>query len=277
MGGPAFALSTRFKTELTFKDFKEIRDHPMASSFVLTLDDLLKMLARNDIQTLRDKKFDISSLDETKLQALVDKGEVSESSVTMLKLVGNILTLCEEVDPVTKVDAQLFMAGLFSVDAEIRGHGFAELIGTIVRAATFSDREWRYENVHKKYLKAYDMPKYLELYKEEEKEAAYDDAPMMMEAPADYEDAPMMEAPAEMEPLGGYSRGTRRYGLGPQVGRSSDYDKQEEQPLIMQEEEARPTNSRGGQPKTVKSKLASTVSEDVYGDTEQMRQIKAYI
>jgi hypothetical protein len=81
MGGPAFALSTRFKTELTFKDFKEIKDHPMASSFVLTLDDLMKMLARNDIQTLREKKFDISSLDEAKLQALVDKGDVSESSV----------------------------------------------------------------------------------------------------------------------------------------------------------------------------------------------------
>lgn len=31
MAGPAFALNTRFKTELTFKDFSEIRDHPMAS------------------------------------------------------------------------------------------------------------------------------------------------------------------------------------------------------------------------------------------------------
>ena len=172
------------------------------------------------------------------------------------------------------------MAGLVSFDAEIRGHGFADLIGTIIRAATFGDREWRFENVHKKYLKAYDMPKYLELYKEEEKrDYDYGDGMMMAEPEGMYgmdEPAAMEgmayegEAMADPEPAGSYSR--RRYGLGPQIGRSSGYDdKKEEQPLIMQEEEARPMNSRGEQPKKVKSKLASTVSEDVYGDTEQMR------
>lgn len=63
MAGPAFALNTRFKTELTFKDFSEIRDHPMASQFVLTLDEIFKMTVRKDIQTLREGKFDISSLE----------------------------------------------------------------------------------------------------------------------------------------------------------------------------------------------------------------------
>jgi hypothetical protein len=161
MAGPAFALNTRLKTELTFKDFSEIRDHPMASSFVLTLGEILEKAIDTDLKTLKEKKYDISSLDQDKLQALVDKGEVSQKRVDELKGLGAVISLTEEVDPVTKADACLYLGGLISVEGEVRGHGFAELLGTIIRAASLRDRQWSYETVHKAYLKAYDMDKYL--------------------------------------------------------------------------------------------------------------------
>ena len=62
----------------------------------------------------------------------------------------------------------------------------------------------------------------------------------------------------------------KRRGLGPQIDRRSDY-KEEEVPMIMDQAEAAPMHSRADQPKKVKSKITSTVSEDIYGDTEQMR------
>lgn len=104
----------------------------------------------------------------------------------------------DEVDPVTKADACVYFGGLGSLEAEVRGHGFAELIGTIIRAVTLRDRKWNYERVHKAYLKAYDMPKYLEVYGEEEENDEKKEEEM---AAADEEAGPDSKeaAPAEGE------------------------------------------------------------------------------
>ena len=77
MAGPAFALSSKLKTELTFKDFAEIKDHPMASKFVLTLDEIIKMTQNKDIEEIEKEKFDVADFDQEKLQALIDRGEFS--------------------------------------------------------------------------------------------------------------------------------------------------------------------------------------------------------
>jgi len=37
MSGPAFGLNTKFNLDIKYKDFEELRDHPMANNFVLTL------------------------------------------------------------------------------------------------------------------------------------------------------------------------------------------------------------------------------------------------
>ena len=277
MAGPAFALNTKFKSELTFKDFSELSDHPMASSFVLTLSQILEEVVDADLQTLKDKKLDISALDQDKLQALVDKGELPAWRIDELKTLSAIVALTDEVDPVTKADACLCFGGLASLEGEVRGHGFAELIGTILKAVTLRDRERNYERIHKTYLKEYDMAKYLELYGEEEKEEAQGE-----EGPAEGEekpasDAPPAEAPAASgEELASFKDESPEAGdAGGHQRRAPQYD--EAKPLI-QAEEAAPVQSRDNQPRKVKSTTKQApVQEEVYGDTEQMKQIKAYI
>lgn len=75
MAGPAFALSTKMKSEFTFKDFKEVEDHPMASKFVLTLSEILKKTVGSDLKELKEKRkeYDHSHFDPEKLQAIIDK------------------------------------------------------------------------------------------------------------------------------------------------------------------------------------------------------------
>lgn len=274
MAGPAFGLSSRLKTELTFKDFAEIADHPMASQFVLTLSEILEKTIGTDLQGLREQRYDLADFEPDKVQALIDSGDVSKATVDELRTLNAVLALTDEVDPVTRADAAVYVGGLLSVDAEVRGHGFAELIGTIVRAASLRDRRWDHEHVHKAYLKAYDMPRYLELYGEEEKaqgeEMAYDYGEAMAAAPegmaeGDYEDAPMMmeammEAPYD-------DRMEEKASLLMEAA----------EPLIKPDADVAPVVAKDNLPKRVKSTKPTAVAEDVYGDTEQMRQIKAYI
>ena len=102
-----------------------------------------------------------------------------------------LLHLFEEIDPVTKADLNLFFNDMISVNAQLRGHGFGEMIATIIKAVTFAPRQDSYEDVHKAYLKAYDNEKYLEVYGKEEKENM-----MMAEGEKEAEEEMMM---AEIE------------------------------------------------------------------------------
>lgn len=42
MGGPAFALNSNLSLELSFDDMEEIKAHPMASTILVSLDQLLQ-------------------------------------------------------------------------------------------------------------------------------------------------------------------------------------------------------------------------------------------
>lgn len=79
----------------------------------------------------------MADFEQEKLQALIDQEEISQKGdIDDLKNLNNLLTVFDECDPVTRADASVYFAGLGCVEAEIRGHGFAELIAIIVRAAT---------------------------------------------------------------------------------------------------------------------------------------------
>ena len=81
-----------------------------------------------------------------------------------------LLHVFEEIDPVTKADLNVYLNDMISVNAQLRGHGFGEMIATIIKAAAYAPRQDSYEDVHKAYLKAYDNVKYLEIYGEEKEE-----------------------------------------------------------------------------------------------------------
>lgn len=66
MSGPAFSLNSKLKQEFTFKDLDEIKDHPMASKFVLSLNDILDTKGF-DIKTVKSKNYNLSDFESEKL------------------------------------------------------------------------------------------------------------------------------------------------------------------------------------------------------------------
>ena len=52
MAGPAFSLNSNFSLELTFDDMEEIKAHPMASTVLVSLDQLLQGILGKDKETI---------------------------------------------------------------------------------------------------------------------------------------------------------------------------------------------------------------------------------
>ena len=56
MGGPAFALETNLSLELDFDDMEELKAHPMASTFMVSLDQLMQGILGKDRKTVMEWK-----------------------------------------------------------------------------------------------------------------------------------------------------------------------------------------------------------------------------
>lgn len=127
-----------------------------------------------DLKTIQETKYDIFELDQEKIQALVDKEDLSERQYREAKMFSSLLTILDEVDPVTKADVDVYLNDMISVNVQLRGHGFGEMIATIIKGGAYKPRQYCYEAVHKAYLKAYDNEKYLEIYGKEDEEKKED-------------------------------------------------------------------------------------------------------
>lgn len=169
MAGPAFGLNTRLNLDVKFKEFEELESHPMANYMVFTLSQLFEMTTQRDLKAIKEGKFDLSEFDPEKLQELVDKEEITENNIDNAKSLHALMTIFEELDPVTKADLDVYLNDMFSVNGQVRGHGFGELIAAIIRGCTFDMRKSDHQRVHKAYLKAYDPQKFEEVYGEEER------------------------------------------------------------------------------------------------------------
>lgn len=63
MAGPAFGLNTRLNLDLKFKDFEEIKSHPMSEYMVFTLSKIFEWTVDKDLKYLKEQKFDLNELD----------------------------------------------------------------------------------------------------------------------------------------------------------------------------------------------------------------------
>ena len=52
MAGPPLAMETNFTMELDFDDMEELKAHPMASTFLVSLDQLMQGILGKDRKTV---------------------------------------------------------------------------------------------------------------------------------------------------------------------------------------------------------------------------------
>ena len=69
-----------------------------------------------DLKTIQETKYDIFELDQEKIQALVDKEDLSERQYREAKMFSSLLTILDEVDPVTKADVDVYLNDMISVN-----------------------------------------------------------------------------------------------------------------------------------------------------------------
>jgi len=239
MTGPALLLDSNIKTALEFTEWSEIKDHPMASQIVLTLSEVLEKAIDMDIKTLKEQKFDISSLDQDKLRALVAKGELAQWRLDDLKAAADATALLDEIDPTTRADAFGYFGGLASVETEIRGNGFAELISIIVRSAAFQDCKRNYECIQQAYLLAYGQGKHAETYGGLPKRKAEEAEPAEAIMQVDPEQAPPLEAgssPNSFKPRQVKSRPTDNQKESPSKDAESEAEKMKQIKAYIQEQ-----------------------------------------
>lgn len=86
MGGPAFSLNSNFSLELTFDDMEEIKAHPMASTVLVSLDQLLQGLLGKDKKTIQEWKPDFSEVDAAELAKHLETSEYSAEKKKKLDL-----------------------------------------------------------------------------------------------------------------------------------------------------------------------------------------------
>ena len=75
MGGPAFALQSNLSIELDFDDMEELKAHPMASTFMVSADQLMQGILGKSQKEVKEWK---PSFDEVEDKAKFEK-HVEES------------------------------------------------------------------------------------------------------------------------------------------------------------------------------------------------------
>lgn len=75
MGGPAFSLNSNLSMELSFDDMEEIKAHPMASTVLVSLDQLLQGVLGKDKDTIMNWKPDFSAIDQAELDKHIAENE----------------------------------------------------------------------------------------------------------------------------------------------------------------------------------------------------------
>lgn len=136
MAGPAFSLNSNFSLELTFDDMEEIKAHPMASTVLVSLDQLLQGILGKDKETIMKWQPDFSSVDKAALDTYVANTEYckdKKAKLDMFQFVGSCL---EDFDPDCKIYMKGSIFGLASIEYKIEGAGYGDLVNLVYKAIT---------------------------------------------------------------------------------------------------------------------------------------------
>lgn len=79
MAGPAFSVGSSVALDLSFKDMEEIKAHPMASTILVSLDQLLQGVFGEDKKTLLEYVPDYSEIPADELEAHIKNSKYADT------------------------------------------------------------------------------------------------------------------------------------------------------------------------------------------------------
>ena len=142
MAGPAFALETNLSLELDFDDMEEIKAHPMASTVLVSLDQLMQGILGKDRKTVQEWEPNYSEVeDKAAFDKFVETSDYCKDKKKQLDLLQMVGEMFADFDNDCSVELAAGIFGLGSLEYKVEGAGYGELLVLIYKAATLSHRE----------------------------------------------------------------------------------------------------------------------------------------
>ena len=78
MAGPGFSVGSNLSLQLNFKEMDEIKAHPMASQLLITVDQVIQMIAGTDQEGVKAWTPDFSEVPEEELNEFIKTSSYCE-------------------------------------------------------------------------------------------------------------------------------------------------------------------------------------------------------
>ena len=161
MGGPAFALETNLSLELDFDDMEELKAHPMASTFLVSLDQLMQGILGKDRKTVMEWKPSFDEVEKEKKEDFdkhMDTSDYCKEKKKQLDLMEMIGELFADFDSDCSVDFKAGIFNLASIEYKIEGAGYGDLVNLMYKAFTISHRQDLVNRIISDFTNAQEQP-----------------------------------------------------------------------------------------------------------------------
>lgn len=141
MMGPAFALTSNSSVDLMFDDFDEIREHPHADNFLLSLDQIIQGAFGKSVKEMLKYEHKFEDVDKTKLDKYIKSSEYCQDKMKELDLFQAIANMMKEMDPNFNATAEGHLFGFVGLKYELSGAGYGDLALLLYNCITCSPRD----------------------------------------------------------------------------------------------------------------------------------------
>lgn len=141
MAGPAFSLQSNLSIELDFDDMDEIKAHPMASTILVSIDQLLQSLTGNNKQAVLDWKPKYEVADKEAFDKYVAEHEYCQEKKKQLEMFQLVDEVISHMDSDCAFEVKASAFGLASMEYNIQGSGYGDLIHLMYKAITLGMQE----------------------------------------------------------------------------------------------------------------------------------------
>ena len=141
MAGPGFSVGSNINLSVNFNEMDEVKQHPMASHLLITLDQVIGMIAGTDKEGLLACQPDFSAVPQDDLDKHIEGSEYCKEKKMLLDYIKLNTEILGDFDPNCKVVIKNSIFDIIGNEITISGHGYGEMVSLIVQMATMKFRK----------------------------------------------------------------------------------------------------------------------------------------
>ena len=146
--GPAFALTSNSSVDLSFDDFDEIKEHPMADSILLSLGQVIQGAFGSSVSEMLKYKHEFKDVkSKADLGKYIKTSEYCYFNNQQLELYNAIASLQKEFAADFNVTLEGHMFGFMGLKYDLQGAGYGDLALLLFNCFTQGQRDRLSRNI----------------------------------------------------------------------------------------------------------------------------------